>query len=73
MILRIQAPEAFQLHWSADEWRTVSDTDSIPTRLHIDYVDIPIAAEQEAPIRFTILWTASGNWEGRDYAVAVVA
>ena len=72
MTLRVQAPAAFRLHWSGDEWQAAVDTDSTPTRLHIEYVDIPIAAAQEAPIRFTILWTATQTWEGRDYEVAVV-
>jgi glucoamylase len=72
MILRIQAPAAFRLHWSTDEWRTAVDTDSNPTRLRIEYVDIPVAPAQEAPIRFTMQWTATEAWEGRDYEVAVV-
>ena len=72
MTLRVQAPAAFRLHWSGDEWQAAVDTDSTPTRLHIEYVDIPIAAAQEAPIRFTILWTATQTWEGRDNEVAVV-
>lgn len=73
MTLRIQTPAQFVLHWSADEWRTIRDTHSTSTRMDIHYVDIPIPATQEAPIRFTMLWTAKGEWEGRDYEVAVVS
>jgi glucoamylase len=69
--LRVQAPASFHLHWTRDEWNTVKDTPSSATTLGIDFVDIPITAAQQAPIRFTFLWTASGRWEGRDHAVAV--
>jgi glucoamylase len=69
--LRVQAPAPFRLRWSADEWQTVLDTEATPTALGIHYVDIPIGAEQRAPVRFTLLWTASGRWEGRDYSVTV--
>jgi len=69
--LRVQAPAAFRLRWSADEWQTVQDTPSTPTSLGIDYADLPIPATQQAPIRFTLFWPGEGRWEGRDYAVAV--
>lgn len=69
--LRIQAPAAFRLHWSADEWQTFHDTDATPTALGIYFLDIPISPDQQAPIRFTFLWTASSRWEGRDYRVVV--
>ncbi|MBI1899265.1 MAG: glucan 1,4-alpha-glucosidase, partial [Acidobacteria bacterium] len=71
MMLRVQAPASFRLHWSADEWRTVHDSASSPTALGIGFVDIAIPASQRAPIRFTFFWTADERWEGCDYAVAV--
>lgn len=70
--LRIQAPASFRLRWSRDEWHTIEDTVSSPTALGIEFVDIPIPIIQQAPVRFTFFWTASGRWEGRDYAVTVV-
>jgi glucoamylase len=69
-VLRILTDAPFQLHWSRDEWRAVQDSASIPTALGIEFVDIPIPQDQQAPIRFTFLWTDSGRWEGKDYAVA---
>ena len=66
-VLRIQAQASFRLHWSDDEWRTVKDTPSSTTTLGVEFVDIPILAAQQAPIRFTFFWTASNHWEGRDY------
>jgi glucoamylase len=71
-VLRIQAPAAFRLHWSGDEWQSVKDTSSSGTTLGVEFVDLPILAAQRAPIRFTFFWTTSGSWEGRDYVVSVV-
>jgi glucoamylase len=69
--LRIQVPAAFRLHWTNDEWRAVNDTQSGATTFGIEFVDIPVTAAQQAPIRFTFFWTESDRWEGRDYVVAV--
>ncbi|MBI1872776.1 MAG: glucan 1,4-alpha-glucosidase, partial [Acidobacteria bacterium] len=71
--LRIQAPAAFRLHWTRDEWQDVTDTTSSPTALGIEFVDIPVSSSQQAPIRFTFFWTRANRWEGRDYDVAVVS
>jgi glucoamylase len=68
--LRIQAPASFCLHWTDNDWQDVHDTASTPTTLGIGYVDLPIAPQQRAPIRFTFRWLADDRWEGRDYAVA---
>ena len=39
----------------------------------MDYVDIAIAPNQRAPIRFTFFWPESGRWEEREFQVDVVA
>jgi glucoamylase len=70
-VLRIQVPASFRLHWSDDEWQTEKDTPSIATTLGVEFADIPIAASQRAPIRFTFFWTTSNSWEGRDFLVSV--
>lgn len=69
--LRIQAPGRFRLRWSRSDWQTVEDTPSSPTALGIEFVDIPVPAAQQAPIRFTFYWTREDRWEGRDYEVDV--
>lgn len=69
--LRVQAAVPFRLHWTADEWSTVQDTASTPTALGIEYVDIPIARLQAAPIRFTFFWPLTDRWEGHDFQVGV--
>jgi glucoamylase len=69
--LRIQASEAFRLHWSSDEWNSPNDTDSASTALGSHFLDIPISRHQRAPIRFTFLWSKDSRWEGSDYEVAI--
>lgn len=69
--LRIQAPAAFTLHWSTDDWQTVQDTTATLTELGIAFVDLPLTEEQASPIRFTFHWPGEDRWEGRDYAVAI--
>lgn len=69
--LRIQMPTPFRLHWSRNGWRQAQDAVSLATALGIEYVDIPIAAGQQAPINFTFFWPARNCREGRDYGVAV--
>ncbi len=69
--LRVQVPAPFRLHWTDDEWHTVKDTPSATTTFGVEFVDIPIAAGQKGPIRFTLFWPKSDSWEGRDYVVEV--
>lgn len=69
--LRIQAPGAFHLVWTADGWTTVRDTRSTGTRLGIEFVDVAIDAGQRAPIEFTFRWGEGERWEGRNYAVRI--
>jgi glucoamylase len=71
-VLRVQAEEPFALQWSPDLWQTVNRTVSVPTRMGVTYVDIPVEEAQRAPFRFTFFWTGRGRWEGRDYEVRVV-
>jgi len=69
--LRVQAQAPFRLHWSGNEWRTVQEAPSAGTAAGIDYVDLSVPPDQEAPLRFTFFWTEPGRWEGQDFAVAM--
>ena len=71
-ILRIHGAEPFRLRWSADGWKSQSDTESTAA-LQIDFVDLPVTASssQDACIRFTFFWCKSNRWEGQDYSVTV--
>ncbi|MBI4470122.1 MAG: glucan 1,4-alpha-glucosidase [Acidobacteria bacterium] len=69
--LRVQAPAAFMLHWTANEWQQIHDTRSTATALGIEFVDIPVLPGQRAPIRFTFYWPDGNRWEGRDFQVTI--
>ena len=69
--LRVQDSRSFRLHWSRDNWNTIEDTQSTPTRLGVEFVDIDTSVAPGASIRFTFFWTESGTWEGRDHQVSV--
>ncbi|EQD53427.1 Glucan 1,4-alpha-glucosidase [mine drainage metagenome] len=71
--LRVQAGAPFRLRRTHDEWQTVHDEQSIQTGLPVHHVDIPVAADQRAPLRFTFYWPESDKWEGRDFEVAIQA
>ena len=69
--LRIQAPARFDLVYSDDDWQTSCGTSAVQTSLGIGYVDLRIAHDQQAPIRFTFHWLDDDRWEGEDYVVEV--
>ena len=70
-LLRIQSKEPFILHWTRDEWSTVIETASTMTPLGLTHVDIEVAADETAPIRFTFHWRHPDRWEGRDYLIEI--
>ena len=70
-LLRVVASSPFVLHWTDDEWTTPRDTESTPTTLGIEYVDIQVDAAQKAPLRFTFKWPVDNQWQGKDYAVEI--
>lgn len=70
--LRIQADCAFRLHWSADNWATAHDTESVLSPLEISYADVlSFKAETGSRVVFTLFWPQENRWEGTDYAITV--
>lgn len=70
-VLRIQAPRAFVLRWSLDDWHSARDTSSTSTSLGIEFVDIDCGSSQGKAVLFTFRWTESNTWEGRDYRISI--
>ncbi len=70
--LRIQAPVAFRLHWSPDNWATVRDTPSKSTAVSVYYVDISAGDFSAGTVRFTFFWSDANHWEGSDFSVSVI-
>lgn len=67
--LRIALPNDFRLHWSADGWNTVNDTQATATEVGIFYADIPTDGATAGPLMFTFFWTTAQHWEGADFSV----
>ncbi|HUY31507.1 MAG TPA: glucan 1,4-alpha-glucosidase [Pirellulales bacterium] len=71
-ILRVETLAPAVLHWSADRWQTLHDSDVAATGLGIWYVDLPTAElPRGAVIDFTFFWTQAQRWEGTDFQVTV--
>jgi glucoamylase len=70
-ILRVIVGAPFELRWTTDDWNHLQQTRSRPTALKLEWVDVAIGLDQQAPIRFTFFWPEANRWEGGDFEVAV--
>lgn len=71
-ILRIEVLEPAVVHWSADDWRTVFDSETRSTGLGLHLVDLRAdELPAGARLRFTFRWPLADRWEGVDFVVAV--
>ena len=72
--LRIQTLAPCVVHWSADGWRTIEDTPSMPSGLGDYYADLPTTALAAGDaVLFTFRWPEVDRWEGADFRVEVTA
>ena len=70
--LRIELLRPGVVHYSVDDWATTNDVEARDTGIGLWVIDIPVQPPDGAAIKFTILWTADADWEGRDFAVSIV-
>jgi glucoamylase len=71
-IMRLEAAAPFMVRWSADQWRSVHDTESRNTGIGVWLADLPtqdLAAGTE--LAFTFSWQGTGRWEGTNFVVRV--
>ncbi len=71
VLLRVQAPSPFRLHWTVDDWQTSNDSTSISTSLDIEYVDVQTSLTQNSPVQFTFFWPQENQWHGTNFTVQV--
>jgi len=70
--LRIETLAPAVVHWSADDWNTVTDAHTHDVGLGIHIVDLPTQAFSKGKqIMFTFYWPEAGHWEGTDFIVRV--
>lgn len=71
--LRLETEANALVHWSTDNWTTVSDSPAIPSGLGTYYVDLPLQHEDAGTrVVFTFYWPDVENWEHTDFTVQVV-
>ncbi len=72
-VLRLEFPEQARIHWSMDDWTTISDSDTAAAGLGLQFYDLPTARlTTETIIRFTVFWPRQNRWEGTDFQVEIV-
>ena len=72
-VLRLEFPDAARIHWSTDNWATVSDRDTTATGLGTYICDLPTERlTNDGLVRFTIFWPLQNRWEGTDFEVEIV-
>lgn len=71
--LRIDLPEPARIRWSADDWHTTEDCETVDSNLGVHYAVLNVAGNAPgAKIRFTFYWTGTQKWEGHDFEATVV-
>ena len=70
--LRILTMHPALVHWSFDNWQTCRDGNSEDSGCGLQHLDLPtetLAVGRQ--IVFTFRWKNGGQWEGRDFTVAI--
>lgn len=71
-LLRIEVLSPARIHWSTDNWAETRDSGTQDTGLGVFFVDLPTdELPSGAQILFTIYWTDSDQWEGKNYQVEI--
>jgi glucoamylase len=70
--LRIETLEPSRIHWSADGWTQVHDTETRESGFGLHTADLPTEAlKPGAEVLFTFFWPSARRWEGRDFSVLI--
>jgi glucoamylase len=70
--LRVEVLAAAIIHWSGDDWKTITDSKTVDTGLGIHYADLEAAGLSPGDsVVFTFFWSDANKWEGTDFQIAV--
>jgi glucoamylase len=70
--LRIEVLAPAMVHWSTDNWRTVTDTDTRDIGLGLHVADLSTETlPAETQIVFTFYWLGDRRWEGTDFSIQI--
>jgi glucoamylase len=71
-VLRLECLAQARIHWSTDDWKTISDSDTTATGLGLYVFDLPAERLTDgAIVRFTMFWPGQNRWEGTDFQVEI--
>ncbi len=71
--LRIELMAPARIRWSVDGWHIVHDVATHQTAFHIFIADLDTASLTPGTVVvFTLRWSSTGDWEGRDFTVRVI-
>jgi glucoamylase len=71
--LRLEFLDQANVHWSVDDWKTVTDSPTVATGLGLYNFDLSTEhLAGQTVIRFTIFWPQQNRWEGTDFDVTVI-
>ncbi len=70
-ILRIEVKAAAIVHWTLDNWKTVTDTNTRDTKVGIHLADIELGNTSSGEIKFTFFWIEANHWENKDFQVVI--
>ena len=72
-ILRLELLAKATVHWSADNWQTVNDTQTHEIGLDVHLLDLPVdMLPASTTLVFTFYWSATNTWEGTNFSVSIV-
>jgi len=71
--LRVEVPGSAVVHWTANNWATVQDANTVQSKFGTHFVDLPVDQMTLGQVvEFTLYWHANGHWEGENYKVEIV-
>jgi glucoamylase len=71
-ILRVETLAPALVHWSANDWRTVHDTNTRDSGLGMHWADLPTDALRDGTrLVFTFNWVGVNRWEGQDFSLVI--
>jgi glucoamylase len=72
--LLIVLPAPARIHWGVDGWNTIQDSETRDTGLGMQMAELDVRAlPAGSTIQFSLFWTDSQSWDGRDYTITVCA
>jgi glucoamylase len=73
-VLRLESLEPGIVHWSADNWKSVADSEMRDTGVGLWLADLPTThLPPDTALRFTFYWHEKKQWEGKDFEVKIVS